>query len=140
MQGDWYVTGDLAKIDADGYVSIEGREKDIIIRGGENIPVARVEDILHDHPAVDEVAVVAMPDDRLQERACAYVTVEPGETFTFTDMTDFLDDHDLAVQFYPEHLVLIEEFPRTPSGKIQKYELREDIAAKFGKNPAGPHT
>lgn len=135
MLDDWYITGDLATIDSDGYVSIEGREKDIIIRGGENIPVGRVEDLLHDHPAVDEAAVVAMPDDRLQERACAYVTVVPGETFTFKDMADYLDEQNLATQFYPEHLVIIEEFPRTPSGKIQKYELREEIAAKLGKSP-----
>lgn len=135
MHDDWYITGDLAVIDEDGYVSIEGREKDIIIRGGENIPVARIEDLLHDHPAVDEAAVVAMPDERLQERACAYVTVVPGKTFTFKDMADYLDEQQLAKQFYPEHLVLIREFPRTPSGKIQKYELREDIASKLGKSP-----
>lgn len=135
MQGDWYVTGDLASIDDEGYVSITGREKDIIIRGGENVPVGQIEDILHEHEKVDEVAIVAMPDDRLQERGCAYVKPVEGETFTFKDMTDFLRERDIATQFFPEHLVLLQNFPRTPSGKIQKYNLREDIAESLGKDP-----
>ncbi len=135
MLDDWYITGDVAEIDEDGYVSLTSREKDIIIRGGENIPVGKVEDVLHEHPKIDEVAIVAMPDDRLQERPCAYVKVVEGETFTIRDMTDYLDDRGVAQPFYPENIVPVQEFPRTPSGKIQKFHLREDIAHRFGRKP-----
>ena len=74
----WFDTGDLARIDADGYLNITGRTKDVIIRGGENIPVAYVENVLHEHPDVAAVAVVGLPDPRLQERACAVVVLKPG--------------------------------------------------------------
>ena len=74
----WYRTGDLARIDADGYVRITGRVKDVINRGGEKVPVAEIEQLLHAHPAVREVAIVAMPDERLGERACAFVVLDDG--------------------------------------------------------------
>jgi cyclohexanecarboxylate-CoA ligase len=131
----WFKTGDRATIDGDGYVSITGRSKDIIIRGGENISVAEVENLLYTHPKVAGVAVVAMPDARLVERACAYVVPRAGETLTLDELTRFLADKQLARHKFPEHLEIVDAFPMTPSGKIQKYKLREAIARKVGLPP-----
>jgi cyclohexanecarboxylate-CoA ligase len=121
----WFDTGDYAHMDADGFLRITGRAKDIIIRGGENIPVVEVEELLYRHPAIHECAIVAMPDDRLGERACLFAGLKPGKTFTFEEMTDYLRGQDMAVQYLPEKLVLLDTLPRTPSGKIQKFVLRE---------------
>ena len=124
----WFDTGDLAKLDSDGYLSISGRTKDVIIRGGENIPVAYVENVLYEHPKINSVAVVAVPDPRLQERACACVILEPGAgDFTFEQMQDFLRDQGVAKHYWPERLEILTEFPRTPSGKIRKFQLRDAI-------------
>ena len=127
---DWFETGDLARIDADGYIRIVGRAKDIIIRGGENIPVVEVEEQIYRHPAVEDVAVVAMPDERLGERGCAFVQTKPGANFTFEAMIEHLMDAGMSKTYLPEKLELVEVFPRTASGKIQKFELRE-IAKDF---------
>jgi cyclohexanecarboxylate-CoA ligase len=124
----WFHTGDRARLDADGYLSISGRSKDIIIRGGENIPVVEVENLLHKHPKVQNVAIVAMPDPRLQEKACAFVMLKPGATLTFDEMTAYLLQQQLAKQYLPERLEIVSAFPMTPSGKIQKYQLRQRIA------------
>jgi acyl-CoA synthetase (AMP-forming)/AMP-acid ligase II len=129
FDGPWFDTGDLARIDADGYVNISGRTKDVIIRGGENIPVSYVENVLYENPKLDGVAIVAMPDPRLQERACACVILKPGvEEFTFEEMQGFLRDKGVAKQYWPEHLEVLGEFPKTPSGKIRKFELREQVS------------
>lgn len=135
FDGEWFKTGDLAVLDEDGYVEISGRKKDIIIRGGENIPVKDVEDRLYEHPAIEEVGVVAMPDPDMQEKGCAYVKVKEGHEFTFDDMTEYLDEQGIAKQKYPERLELIDEFPMTASGKIQKNVLRERIADELGMEP-----
>lgn len=135
FDGEWFRTGDLAVRDEDGYIEITGRKKDIIVRGGENIPVKDVEDRLYEHPAVEGVAVVAMPDQELQEKGCAYVTVAEGHEFTFDEMVTHLDGQSIATQKYPERLETIEEFPTTASGKIQKHELRTDIADQVGMDP-----
>ncbi|HEY0950062.1 AMP-binding protein [Nocardioides sp.] len=128
-RGDWFDTGDLAHIDQDGYLRISGRTKDVIIRGGENIPVAYVENVLYEHPGIASIAVVAIPDPRLQERACACVVLAPGWTeLTFEQMQAFLAEKGLAKQYWPEKLVLLEDFPKTPSGKIQKFQLRAEVA------------
>jgi len=122
----WFDTGDRARMDADGYIRITGRSKDIIIRGGENIPVIEVEGILYRHPAVQDVAVVAMPDARLGERACAFVTLKPGApSLTLADIKTFLAENKMAKNYYPERLEIVAEMPRTPSGKIQKFKLRD---------------
>ena len=121
----WFDTGDLARMDANGYIRISGRSKDVIIRGGENIPVVEVEALLYRHPAVAQVAIVAYPDDRLGERACAVIVPKPGETIDFATMSGFLKSQKLAVQYIPERLIVREELPTTPSGKIQKFRLRE---------------
>ena len=121
----WFDTGDIARMDDDGYIRIAGRMKDIVIRGGENIPVVEVEGLLFKHPAVAAVAIVGYPDARLGERACAFVTLKPGASFTFEEMTAFLKAQRLTPQYIPERIEILEELPRTPSGKIQKFRLRD---------------
>ncbi|HEX5814194.1 MAG TPA: AMP-binding protein [Methylomirabilota bacterium] len=133
----WFRTGDRARIDADGYLSITGRTKDLIIRGGENIPVAEVESLLFTHPGVAAVAVVGMPDARLGERACAFVVPKPGAALTLAELVAWLDRHQLARQKFPERLELVDEFPMTPSGKVQKYRLRQLIADRLAREADG---
>jgi len=136
FDGKWFNTGDIGVLDEDGYLTITGREKDVIIRGGENIPVKEVEDILYEHPKVEDVAVVAMPDPELQERACAYAALADGTAeFTFEEMREFLDDYRIAIQKYPERIEVVDELPMTASGKVKKTDLREDIADKLGREP-----
>jgi non-ribosomal peptide synthetase component E (peptide arylation enzyme) len=131
----WFKTGDRALLDGDGYLSITGRSKDLIIRGGENISVAEVENLLFAHPKVQGVAVVAMPDPRLVERACAFVIPRPGPPPTLAELVQYLDGQGVARHKFPERLELVSEFPMTPSGKIQKYKLREAIAGTLGLAP-----
>ena len=121
----WFDTGDLAYVDANGYIRISGRSKDVIIRGGENIPVVEIESMLYRHPAVAQVAIVAYPDERLGERACAVIVTKAGKTIDFTGMSEFLKEQKVAVQYIPEKLVVRDVLPATPSGKIQKFRLRE---------------
>ena len=123
----WFDTGDLARMDERGYIRISGRSKDIIIRGGENIPVVEVEALMYKHPAVAQAAVVAYPDERLGERACAVVVTKPGASLTFGELIGFLTEHKLARQYLPERLEVLTAMPTTPSGKIQKFKLREMI-------------
>ena len=122
---DWLETGDLARIDAQGYIRITGRSKDVIIRGGENIPVVEIETLLYRHPAVAQAAIVAYPDERLGERACAVVVLKPGETLDLPTVVDYLKAQKVALQYIPERLEILDAMPATPSGKIQKFKLRE---------------
>ncbi len=121
----WFDTGDLARLDAEGYVRITGRSKDIIIRGGENIPVVEIEGILYKHPDVAEVAIVGMPDARLGERACAFIVSRSGANLSLPEVAKFLQDQKTAKQYIPERVEMVPELPKTPSGKIQKFRLRE---------------
>ncbi|HTW13364.1 MAG TPA: AMP-binding protein [Solirubrobacteraceae bacterium] len=134
----YYRTGDLARIDEHGYLRITGRVKDVINRGGEKVPVAEVEQLLYTHPAVREIAIVAMPDPRLGERACAFVVPEPGATLEFVEMQRHLDDNRLAKPYWPERLELVESLPHTPSGKIQKYLLRARLAGSEERKAVFP--
>jgi cyclohexanecarboxylate-CoA ligase len=131
----WFKTGDRATLDGDGYVSITGRTKDVIIRGGENIPVVEVENILYTHPKVAGVAIVAMDDARLGERACAVVIPREGESLALPEVIAFLEAQQLARQKFPERLEIVSEFPMTPSGKIQKYRLRQLVAERIKGSP-----
>lgn len=126
----WFRTGDLARMDADGYIRITGRSKDVIIRGGENIPVVEIENVLYRHPGVMEAAIVAMPDPRLVERACAFVVPRPGHAIDLDGIRDFLKAEGVARNYWPERIEIVEAMPRTASGKIQKFRLRE-IASDF---------
>lgn len=136
----WFETGDLARIDADGYVRITGRLKDVIIRGGENIPVVEVEGLIYRHPAVLEAAIVAMPDARLGERACVFLRLREGETMTLATLTAFLRAEGLARNYWPERLEITEALPKTPSGKIQKNVLRALARELAGAAPAPGET
>ena len=124
---DWFDTGDLARIDERGYVRITGRSKDVIIRGGENIPVVEIESLLYKHPAVAVAAIVAYPDERLGERACAVVVPKAGQSIDLPEIQRFLKEQQVAVQYMPEHLIVQEAIPSTPSGKIQKFKLRDAV-------------
>lgn len=139
----WYRTGDLAVIDAEGYLRLTGRVKDVVNRGGEKIPVVEIEQLLHEHEAVREVAIVGMPDARLGERACAFIVARqppdtPGRERECTGrlarldlpaIQEFLDRRRVAKQYWPERVEVVAELPKTPSGKIRKYLLRERARA-----------
>ncbi|EPZ52660.1 AMP-binding protein [Alicyclobacillus acidoterrestris] len=128
----FFDTGDLALIDEDGFLKLTGRKKDVVNRGGEKIPVVEIEDLLYQHEAIADVAIVAMPDPRLGERACAYIVVADGHTAPdLSQITDFLGARGMAKIYWPERVEIIDEMPRTASGKIQKYVLRNDITAKL---------
>lgn len=122
----WFDTGDRAIMDAEGYISISGRTKDIIIRGGENVPVKEVEDVILRHPQVMGVALIAQTHDRLGEVGCAVIMAN-GAAPTLSELTEFLDEQGVTKQFWPEALETVESFPMTPSGKIQKYQLRQQL-------------
>lgn len=125
----WFTTGDTAFRSQNNSVTIAGRTKDIIIRGGENIPVAAVESLIFQHPAVAEVAVVGYPDPRLGERACAFVRCRPGQMLDLDGLRAYLSESGLARRYFPERVVVIDELPKTMSGKIRKIDLRHMLAA-----------
>jgi fatty-acyl-CoA synthase len=125
--GGWFHTGDLGVIHPDGYIEIKDRSKDIIISGGENISTIEVESVLYRHPAVLEAAVVARPDPTWGETPCAFVTLKPGAAATADDLIGFCRDH-LAHFKAPKHVVF-GTLPKTSTGKIQKFQLREQAKA-----------
>ncbi|EJR0134389.1 TPA: medium-chain fatty-acid--CoA ligase [Escherichia coli] len=128
----WYYSGDLCRMDEAGYIKITGRKKDIIVRGGENISSREVEDILLQHPKIHDACVVAMPDERLGERSCAYVVLKaPHHSLSLEEVVAFFSRKRVAKYKYPEHIVVIEKLPRTDSGKIQKFLLRKDIMRRL---------
>ncbi|EIH4814416.1 medium-chain fatty-acid--CoA ligase [Escherichia coli] len=128
----WYYRGDLCRMDEAGYIKITGRKKDIIVRGGENISSREVEDILLQHPKIHDACVVAMPDERLGERSCAYVVLKaPHHSLSPEEVVAFFSRKRVAKYKYPEHIVVIEKLPRTASGKIQKFLLRKDIMRRL---------
>jgi cyclohexanecarboxylate-CoA ligase len=131
----WYNTGDLCTLDAEQYLNVVGRKKDMIIRGGANISAREIEELLFTHPKVASVACVAMPDPVLVERVCAFVICAPGPPLTFQEMVDFLKGQRIAAWKLPERLEIRHAFPMTASGKIQKYLLRDEVAKLVGHEP-----
>jgi acyl-CoA synthetase len=131
----WYRSGDMGVLDADGFLTITDRVKDVIIRGGENISAAEIEEVIVKLPAVAEVAVVAAPDERLGEHGCAVVRVMPGTSVTLDDITAALADAGLARQKWPEELRLVDDFPRTASGKVRKVDLRRQLTVQPEPEP-----
>jgi acyl-CoA synthetase len=127
--GGWFRTGDIGKIDEQGYVTITDRKKDIIIRGGENISSMEVENILMSHPDVVEAAVVAMPDLKFGERVCAYIVPRPGASVTLQSLFEHCVAGGHAKHMAPEHIEMIDELPRTPTGKVRKHQLRDQLLA-----------
>jgi fatty-acyl-CoA synthase len=125
IDGDgWLHTGDLCSMDERGYCKIEGRLKDMIIRGGENIYPREIEELLFQHPSVGEVAVVGLPDERLGEEVGAFLRAAPGQTLNKDELFAYLREH-LSPQKTPRHWFEVEEYPLTGSGKIQKFALRD---------------
>jgi acyl-CoA synthetase (AMP-forming)/AMP-acid ligase II len=129
----WYHTGDIGILDDAGCLTITDRLKDIIIRGGENLSAAEIENAVMTVPAVAEVAVVAAPDDRLGEHACAMVRLQPGATgLTLAELSVHLEAAGIARQKWPEELRILTDFPRTASGKVRKVDLRAQLRAESG--------
>jgi cyclohexanecarboxylate-CoA ligase len=129
-EAGWFRTGDLGVVDGAGYLRVTGRLKDVIIRGGENVSVKEVEDLLAEHPAVAEVAIVGMPDPLLGERACAFVAPRPGARLTFEEMVAFLEAREIARQKIPERLEVRRHLPKTASGKVRKALLRAELEGR----------
>lgn len=130
----FHLSGDLGRMDEDGYVRVTGRTKDIVIRGGMNISVRQVEDALTAHPAVAAVALVGMPDRKLGERVCCYVVLREGHAgLTLEVVREFLIGQGMAIQKVPERLEIVAELPMTATGKIQKHVLRADIADRLAR-------
>jgi acyl-CoA synthetase (AMP-forming)/AMP-acid ligase II len=124
----WYRSGDLGVVDTDGYLTITDRVKDVIIRGGENISAAEIEEVVMTIPAVAEVAVVAAPDARLGEHACAFVRLVPDAgPVDLGDLTDAMIKAGVAKQKWPEELRTVIDFPRTAAGKVRKIDLRRQL-------------
>ena len=121
----WFDSGDLAYMDDEGYIRINGRTKDVLIRGGENVPVVEIEALLYKHPAVLMVAIVGYPDDRLGERACVFVELRPGASLDLAALQSYMAECKVAKQYWPERIEVLHSMPRTPTGKIQKFILKE---------------
>ena len=124
----WFRSGDLGYVDADGYVYVVDRLKDVVIRGGENVYCAEVEAVLHEHPDVADVAVVGLEERTMGERVCAVVVPRPGAEVTLPDLRAFASTR-LAAFKCPEALYLTDELPKTATGKIAKNAVRADVAA-----------
>jgi len=128
----FFNTGDLAVIDEDGNLRLTGRVKDIINRGGVKIPVSEIENLLYRMDDLKDVAVVGMPDPRLNERICVYVTMmDSDKAIQLEDITAYLQSQGVTKIYWPERLEIIRDMPRTTTGKIQKYVLRQLIADKL---------
>jgi fatty-acyl-CoA synthase len=128
----WMHTGDLATLDDEGYCNIVGRAKDMVIRGGENIYPREVEEFLYQHPDVQDVQVVGTPDDRFGEELAAFILLRPGARVSPQEIRDFCRDR-IAHYKIPRHVRFVDSFPMTVSGKVQKYVLREQLAAELGR-------
>lgn len=124
FEDGWYVSGDLGAFDADGYLSIIGRAKDMIIRGGQNISPRELEDVISQHPAVAEVSVVGIPDPMYGERACACLLLKKGASVTPDEIRDFMFAQGMAKYKLPELVEFFDEFPSSTGGKVTKAELR----------------
>jgi len=127
----WLHTGDVARMDEEGFIFFVDRSKDLIIRGGENIFPVEIEDYLHKHPKIEDVAVIGYPHPRLVEIAMAIIQVKPGETITEEEILEFCKEEGLAKYKWPEQFVFA-DVPRNPSGKIEKPKLR-DLYVKEAK-------
>jgi cyclohexanecarboxylate-CoA ligase len=132
-ENGWASTGDYGILDSDDILRVVGRKKDLIIRGGENISPKELEDLIMTHPKVMEVAVLGVPDPVLGERACACVIPKAGETVSFDELTGFLRSKEIEIHKLPERLEVMDHFPMSEGGKIQKHKLREMIVGKMEK-------
>ena len=136
LPGGWFLTGDIGRFDADGYLQITDRKKDVIIRGGENISSREVEDLLFRNPDIAEAAVVAAPDPRMGEVVCAFVIARPGCQPTLERVREQFFAAGIARQKTPERIVVVDDFPRNSTGKVLKHELRARARADALKGAA----
>ena len=127
----WMHTGDLAVMDAEGYVNIVGRIKDLVIRGGENIYPREIEEFLYRHPQVQDVQVVGLPDKRYGEELCAWIITKPGQTVTADEIRDFCKGQ-IAHYKVPKYIQFVDAFPMTVTGKIQKFKIRDEMKIQLG--------
>jgi fatty-acyl-CoA synthase len=134
-QAGWMHTGDLATLDADGYANIVGRIKDMVIRGGENIYPREVEEFLYQHPAVSDVQVVGVPDERYGEELCAWVRLREGETVDGEELRAWCTGR-IATFKIPRYWRFVDEFPMTVTGKVQKFKMRETSVTELGLEEA----
>jgi long-chain acyl-CoA synthetase len=123
MRGGWFHTGDMARVDDDGYYFIVDRKKDMIIRGGYNVYPREIEEVLYEHPAVREVAVLGVPDDDLGEEVGAAVALKDGQEVDAETLQAFVKDQ-VAAYKYPRHIWFVDELPKGPTGKILKREIQ----------------
>ncbi len=128
----WCHSGDLARALPDGSIRIVGRIKEMLVRGGQNISVREVEDYISAHPAVESVAVVGIPHDRLGETGCAVIVTRPGMAVTLSELSEFLLERGIAKFKLPERLEVWPSLPTTPSGKIQKFLIKQSLRDEQG--------
>src|SRR4030095_9019674 len=122
----WMHTGDLATMDAEGYVNIVGRIKDMVIRGGENVYPREIEEFLYRHPSVSDVQVIGVPDKRYGEELCAWVILKAGHAATADEIREFCKGQ-IAHYKIPRYIKFVDAFPMTITGKIQKFVMREQM-------------
>jgi acyl-CoA synthetase len=135
----WMLTGDIARIDAEGYLAVVGRTADFIIRGGKNISGPAVEDAVASHPHVALAAAVAWPDAIFGERVCAYVELcEPAAELSLAELTRHLAERGISREWWPERLVVVERLPRASGGKVAKGELRADARSRAAAEAVSP--
>lgn len=127
----WMTTGDIAHIDADGYLRLAGRKSDFIIRGGKNISALAVEEAVALHPSVAMAAAIAMPDKVFGERVCCYLVLRPGAALTLPELVVFLRERGISKENLPERLIFMDVLPMSPIGKVAKAELRADIRSRL---------
>ena len=128
-------TGDIAVMDEDGYVNISGRIKDMVIRGGENIYPREIEEFLYTHPAIKDVQVIGVPDERFGEELCAWVIVHDGAALSAEDVQEFCHGK-IARYKIPRYIRFVDGWPMTISGKVQKYKMREESVRELGLEAA----
>jgi acyl-CoA synthetase (AMP-forming)/AMP-acid ligase II len=124
IRDGWLYTGDLARMDEEGYIYIVDREKDMYVSGGENVYPAEIEKVLHTHPKIFDAGIVGVPDEKWGEVGEAFIVLKPGETMGNGEIFEFLKGK-VAKYKIPKYVELIEELPKTASGKIQKFVLKE---------------
>jgi fatty-acyl-CoA synthase len=134
-QARWMHTGDLAVMDAAGYLNIVGRIKDMVIRGGENVYPREIEEFLHSHPAIEDVQVIGVPDVKYGEELCAWVKLRPGSELTTQDVRDYCTGR-IAHYKVPRYVRFTGDFPMTITGKVQKYKMRETSISELSLEAA----
>jgi fatty-acyl-CoA synthase len=127
----WLHSGDLGIMDSEGYVSVVGRLKDMIIRGGENIYPREIEEFLFTHPDIQDAKVIGVPDEKYGEEVCVWVQLKEGSSLAEDDIRAYCKDH-IAYFKVPRYVRLVKEFPMTVTGKVQKYKMREAMVAELG--------